>query len=429
MERQVQASALRDAGAADCLGAVWRAGRRFRRETELSTAQANLFEWKQEVNRRLAEHRNRKNAPAAGPHVVETEHRGSNRRGAEAAARVAQRFAHAPSYRDILMQQPQRVHTAEVHHAPVGVKSTQEPALGFQAAGHAAPAWASQAETCAPAPDVHAEEEIPNRHAPGQRDGARLFSSSEELVEAPPQEWRAADEMQAAEEESIHANLIEFPRELVATRKIRPRLAEGPYAASRNEQLSIFEVDPEAISTEAAPADALPAPDWNQAEWSNIKLEAQPAAESIAAAEAAAAATTQEIDLAPLGRRMLALFVDATLIAAAVIAAGAVSAYNAITLPGPRDLGISTLFGFVAAAVLYELLFLTLAKATPGMKYAQIALATFSNQPPSREQRQRRLAVMALSVLPVGLGLLWSLFDEERLCWHDRLSQTYLKCS
>jgi hypothetical protein len=61
------------------------------------------------------------------------------------------------------------------------------------------------------------------------------------------------------------------------------------------------------------------------------------------------------------------------------------------------------------------------------MRYAQIALTTLSNEQPSREQRQRRLAVMALSVLPVGLGLLWSLFDEERLCWHDRLSQTYLK--
>jgi uncharacterized RDD family membrane protein YckC len=91
-------------------------------------------------------------------------------------------------------------------------------------------------------------------------------------------------------------------------------------------------------------------------------------------------------------------------------------------------MGISAAFGFLAAVVLYELMFLTFARATPGMRYAQIALTTLSNEPPSREQRQRRLAVMALSVLPVGLGLLWSRFDEERLCWHDLLSQTYLKC-
>ena len=34
---------------------------------------------------------------------------------------------------------------------------------------------------------------------------------------------------------------------------------------------------------------------------------------------------------------------------------------------------------------------------------------------------------MLLSVLPAGLGLAWALFDENHLCWHDRLSQTYLR--
>ena len=34
---------------------------------------------------------------------------------------------------------------------------------------------------------------------------------------------------------------------------------------------------------------------------------------------------------------------------------------------------------------------------------------------------------LPLSVLPVGLGLAWALFDDNRLTWHDRLSQTYLR--
>lgn len=396
-------------------------------ERKLSTAQANLFEWKQEVNRRLAEHRNRKGAPAAGPHVVETEHRSSSR-GAEAAARVAQRFAHAPSYRDILMQQPQAAQAKDTRHVQVAVKVVAEP---MQTAVRPAAPWASEAEMHAPTAVAElnsAEASVPVRHAAEPPDGARLFGGSEEFVESPAAEWTVAD---AAEAEPIHGNLIEFPRELVATRKIRPRLLEGPCAAAPNTQLSIFEVDPEAISIEAEPADMQAAAEWTQPEWSDIKLDAQPAAESAAAeaAAAAAAAAAPEIELAPLGRRLLALFVDATLITAAVIAAGAVSAYNATAIPGPREMGISAMFGFVAAAILYELMFLTLAQSTPGMKYAQIVLTTFGNQQPTREQRQRRLAVMALSVLPVGLGLLWSLFDEERLCWHDRLSQTYLKCS
>jgi hypothetical protein len=27
----------------------------------------------------------------------------------------------------------------------------------------------------------------------------------------------------------------------------------------------------------------------------------------------------------------------------------------------------------------------------------------------------------------VGLGFAWSLFDDDHLSWHDRISQTYLR--
>ena len=60
----------------------------------------------------------------------------------------------------------------------------------------------------------------------------------------------------------LPANLIEFPRQLVASRKARPRYAEGPLrdespATPADCQLRIFEVDPAQISTHpAAVADA-----------------------------------------------------------------------------------------------------------------------------------------------------------------------------
>ena len=34
---------------------------------------------------------------------------------------------------------------------------------------------------------------------------------------------------------------------------------------------------------------------------------------------------------------------------------------------------------------------------------------------------------MILSLAPVGLGFAWSIFDEDHLTWHDRISQTYLR--
>ena len=427
----------------------------------MSTAQANLFEWKQEVNRRLAEHRSRKSAPAAGPHAVEGERPNGRSRSAEAAARVAQRFAHAPSYGDVLLQQPRAARADESRYAPLAhEKPAETVGAEFQSEAQHVSSWESMAEAHKRPAFAHKPAAIPGAiaaaiidapvaimelnsasepaaaiaYAAESRESTRLFGgAAAELLQPPAQQQGAADaveEFRDVEEEPIHANLIEFPRELVATRKIRPRLVEGPLSAMQNAQLSIFEVDPEAISTEAEPAAAEPPPVWNRPEWSGIKLDAQPEEESSAAVQAQAAlAAAPAIEQAPLSRRLLAWFVDATLIMAALIGAGAVSAHNGAALPGPREMAISAAFGFLAAAVLYELMFLTLARATPGMRYAQIALTTFGNEQPSREQRQRRLAVMALSVLPVGLGLLWSLFDEERLCWHDRLSQTYLRCS
>ena len=79
----------------------------------------------------------------------------------------------------------------------------------------------------------------------------------------------------------IHANLIEFPREIVATRKVRPRLAEGPLgeASAFGAQLSIFEVDPGAVSTEPMAVgglDAAAASVWTGPEWSGIELDEQP---------------------------------------------------------------------------------------------------------------------------------------------------------
>ncbi len=37
-----------------------------------------------------------------------------------------------------------------------------------------------------------------------------------------------------------------------------------------------------------------------------------------------------------------------------------------------------------------------------------------------------RFAAACLSLLPAGLGFWWALVDNRQLCWHDRLSGTYL---
>ncbi len=59
------------------------------------------------------------------------------------------------------------------------------------------------------------------------------------------------------------------------------------------------------------------------------------------------------------------------------------------------------------------------------MKYARIGLCTFTDENPTRAQLRRRILASLLSACPLGLGLLWSWIDTERLGWHARISRMY----
>jgi uncharacterized RDD family membrane protein YckC len=87
--------------------------------------------------------------------------------------------------------------------------------------------------------------------------------------------------------------------------------------------------------------------------------------------------------------------------------------------------GISTAGIIVLLGVLYQYVFFTFSDATPGMRYARIGLCTFSDDNPTREAMRRRIFALALSATPFGIGLVWSLLDEDRLSWHDRISRMY----
>jgi uncharacterized RDD family membrane protein YckC len=123
----------------------------------------------------------------------------------------------------------------------------------------------------------------------------------------------------------------------------------------------------------------------------------------------------------------MAVLVDAALAAALCLAAAIPATHALRVFPGLRAVEIGAGVAIAAAAALYQALFLTLAAATPGMKYAGLRLSTFSGQVPTRTERCTRLTALLLSVLPVGIGIVWAIFDEDRLCWHDRLSLTYLR--
>lgn len=75
--------------------------------------------------------------------------------------------------------------------------------------------------------------------------------------------------------------------------------------------------------------------------------------------------------------------------------------------------------------VLYGLLWAWAGKEPVGMQWAKLHLLTFDGFPPDRRQRLMRMAGSALSLVSFGLGVLWSLVDEESLGWQDHISRTF----
>jgi uncharacterized RDD family membrane protein YckC len=264
----------------------------------------------------------------------------------------------------------------------------------------------------------------------------------------------------------LPANLIEFPRQLVASRKARPRLAEGPLreeedAAPGNGQLRIFEVEPDQISTSPIAVDTA-APTWTSiwldspsgaAKEDSARSEQRPDAPANADV-APASRLAAYPGAASIGRRMLAAAINGFIVVAALLAFAtafaAISTHSTLWQPGlPLRVMVGRIAsslaaqaGFVpnlipaAAAgaggflyLLYQGLFFSFAEATPGMRIARIALCTFDDENPTRRAMRRRIVAILLSACPLGLGFLWAALDEDRLAWHDRVSRMYQRSS
>jgi hypothetical protein len=367
------------------------------------------------------------------------------------AASEPQTFAPQTSGHEALDQLAHNQHPT-VHHHPRSHSThkpttTPEPSLSFPFQNESAQP-ASQLQSTSGITIRLYEEAPPTFHQP-------IITSTHPAVDPLDPESHALDEEIAFRQSptfediipptEIPANLIEFPRQLVAARRARPRRAEGPLLeeaasiAAESPQLRIFEVEPTQISS-------IPAIDSSAPEWSSIMLGAQPLIEpTLVQPEEPAQllnwspATAPLLITAPLELRIMASAVDACIVLAAMLAFFAaailpIGHLPALQLSSLSPLAIATQIAPFAAAAglaffiltaLYQVLFFTFSDATPGMRYARIALCTFSDENPTRAQMRRRALTFLISALPCGLGLLWPWIDTDRLTWHDRLSRIY----
>jgi uncharacterized RDD family membrane protein YckC len=130
--------------------------------------------------------------------------------------------------------------------------------------------------------------------------------------------------------------------------------------------------------------------------------------------------------LAPLSDRCMSALVDGTIIVSCFLLSLLV--FTACTTHPPTGKSALAIAFIVlgALATFYAWLFMTYGGgSTPGMRYARIALCSFADENPTRKELQNRIPATALSLLPLGLGLLWALMDEDKLGWHDRMTRTY----
>jgi uncharacterized RDD family membrane protein YckC len=129
---------------------------------------------------------------------------------------------------------------------------------------------------------------------------------------------------------------------------------------------------------------------------------------------------------APLGQRILSALLDGIIIAAA----GALFGFIFWKLTAFRPLRIQRVgmavgvLGVFWAA--YQYLLLVYSGATPGLRLARLQLARFDGSPAGRRLRRWRVLASFLSAASLGMGYAWVFLDEDSLCWHDRITHTYL---
>jgi len=366
-----------------------------------------------------------------------------------AAARVAARYAAAPSYSQMLADEARnamRVAKAAQKAAEQAHATAQMVLAGLEAVDAVEPERQCGHGNGSIHPDAPMLQKSPAPSAAGvdlaSGTTAGTLPVSDNDQQSPhrwgePFDWDqmtlrvrgdVVDESAAAERpHPVHDNVLQFPREMIATRRLRPRRIEGPLAQHESApQLSIFEIDPETISTvpSSPVADEL-APTWMRPEWPTPVIEPEPQEELIDEPVRERSRSTV-VDLAPLGARLVANLVDGALNLAVCAGLIALAAHSSRLLRSPRAFEFCAMLLLLLVCAAYQALF-SLTDVTPGMWFAGIGLCTLNGYKTQRAQRCRRLMALPLSVLPLGLGLAWSLFDEDHLTWHDRLSETYLR--
>ncbi len=169
-----------------------------------------------------------------------------------------------------------------------------------------------------------------------------------------------------------------------------------------------------------------------------------PLAAELAAAPAPMARGQRVLRVRAAGvvRRLLAAIIDALLVGAVAIGATLVAAFAlGVSLPGSKELGpdfvlaglldrnpmaLGALGLLGGMSALYQIYLGGILGQTAGKRLLHLRVISSRGSAPGPLLGCVRFVTLLLSLLPVGLGWLWCLFDRERRALHDHLSGTYV---
>lgn len=129
---------------------------------------------------------------------------------------------------------------------------------------------------------------------------------------------------------------------------------------------------------------------------------------------------------APLGLRLAALLIDGLILTIASALYGFI--FWKITAFRPPPLQLLSLAAGVPCLfwAAYQYLLIVYSGTTPGLRLAGLELTRFDGTATTRSLRRWRILASYLSAASLGMGYAWLFLDEDALCWHDRITHTYL---
>ena len=251
-------------------------------------------------------------------------------------------------------------------------------------------------------PSLQLKFEAPdNNWAPSCTDAVSARSSKLATAPANPPEFREqlTEEIAPAIENEGGAKILEFPRSFSAPVPLdelaepvfdKPRILEVPEVLPPPPALGGMMIEEEEAAAERRPGFELP------------------------------------LQAASLSRRVLASLVDAIIVLSAFAAFAYIFFRVTDTIPSIR-LAAPVSAGFIALFwACYQYAFLVHGGTTPGLRLAKLRLSRFDGTPVPRKLRRWRVLASLLSGMSLALGYAWCFLDEDQLCWHDRITKTYM---